>query len=63
MTTTSRQQVESARKKVGHEAQQAARKPWVILLARLGYVVRGLIYIVIGLLALRLATGDRKSVV
>jgi len=58
MTTTSSQQIESTRKKAGHEAQRAARKPWVILLARLGFVVRGFIYIVIGLLALRLATGS-----
>jgi len=57
MTTTSSQQIKSAGKKAGQDAQQAARKPWVILLARLGYVVRGLIYIVMGMLALRLATG------
>ena len=58
MTTTSSQQLKSAGKKAGHDAQRAARKPWVILLARLGYVVRGLIYIVIGVLALQLATGS-----
>ncbi len=58
MTTTSSQEIKSAGKKAGREVQRAARKPWVILLARLGYVVRGLIYIVIGLLALRLATGS-----
>jgi len=58
MTTTSSQQVKSAGKKAGHEAQRAARKPWVILLARLGYVVRGLIYVVIGVLALRVASGS-----
>ncbi len=58
MTTTSSQDIKSAGKKAGREAKQAARKPWVVLLARLGYVVRGFIYIVIGLLALRLATGS-----
>jgi hypothetical protein len=58
MTTTSSQQIKSAGKKAGHDAQRAARKPWVILLARWGYVVRGFIYIVIGVLALRLATGS-----
>jgi hypothetical protein len=58
MTTTSSQQIKSAGKKVGHDAQRAARKPWVILLARFGYVVRGLLYIIIGVLALKVATGS-----
>jgi len=58
MTTTSGQNIKSATHKAGHDAQRAARKPWVIFLVRLGYVVRGFIYIVIGLVALRLATGS-----
>jgi len=57
MATTSSRQVKAAGKQAGQEMKQAARKPWVIWLARLGYVVRGLLYIIIGALALRLAMG------
>ena len=38
--------------------KRAALQPWVIWLARLGFVVRGIIYMVIGYLALRLALGS-----
>ena len=47
---------------LGHEAEQAADKAaesrWVEVLARLGYASRGLVHLVIGGLAVRLALGE-----
>ncbi len=57
MATTSSRELKSAGKKAANEVKQAARKPWVTWLAKLGYIVRGLLYIIMGLLALRLAFG------
>ncbi len=44
---------------VGDHAERAARhaSPWVSKLARLGYVAKGVVYVVIGFLALREALG------
>lgn len=40
------------------KAEAAARHPWIDRLVRLGYVVRGVIYVIIGALAVQLAWGD-----
>src|SRR5688572_30764456 len=41
------------------EVERAAReaRPWVVRLARFGYVAKGIVYVVIGLLALQAAVG------
>src|SRR5437867_10492801 len=39
------------------KAQEAVRNPWVEGMARFGYVVRGVLYAIIGLLALAVAFG------
>ncbi|HLX41246.1 MAG TPA: DUF1206 domain-containing protein, partial [Ktedonobacteraceae bacterium] len=48
-----------------HEAQQTARgaatSPIMVLLARLGYAVKGILYIVIGILAALLGFGHGGS--
>jgi len=50
-----------------NQAKQAAKqatnevKPWVITLARLGYVVKGIVYITLGLLAFQAALGLRSA--
>ena len=43
--------------RTGHAASTAARNPWIEWLARYGLIVRGIIYIVPGVLALQLALG------
>jgi hypothetical protein len=53
MTSTS----STSGKAVVQEAKHAAANPWVERLERFGFVVRGLIYIIIGVLALQLAIG------
>jgi hypothetical protein len=57
MATTSSNATKQAGKAVVHEARHAATNPWFERLERLGYVVRGLIYVIIGVLALQLALG------
>src|SRR5690349_4894992 len=42
-------------------ASSVARSPWVDRAARLGFVARGVVYIIIGILALKIATGDPKQ--
>src|SRR5690349_9277071 len=49
--------VENVKNKAEQAAQQTAANPWIERLARLGYAVRGLLYGVVGLLALTLALG------
>lgn len=44
-------------KHVEETAKQAARSPWVDRLTRIGYAARGVLYILIGLLALQFALG------
>jgi hypothetical protein len=56
-TTTSSTSGRQAGKAIVHEARHAATNPWVERLERFGFVVRGLIYIIIGVLALQLAVG------
>src|SRR4030081_3367335 len=55
MTTTNA--TKQAGEAVVHEAKHAAMNPWFERLERLGFLVRGLLYIIIGLLALQLAVG------
>lgn len=52
-TTTATRQI----KRVEKTGKQAARSPWVDRLTRIGYAARGVLYILIGLLALQFALG------
>lgn len=42
-------------------ARAAADSPWVDRLARLGLAARGLVYVVVGVIAIQIATGDASS--
>jgi hypothetical protein len=57
MTTTSSTTGKQAGKAVVHQARHAAANRWLERLERFGFVARGLIYIIIGVLALQLAAG------
>ncbi len=57
MTGTTMKSIKHAGKDVLAGAKHQATSPWVQWLERFGYLVRGLIYCVIGLLALQLAIG------
>ena len=47
---------------IQHAGREAARSPWVERAARLGYLVRGLLYVVMGFLAFQVAQGgDREA--
>jgi hypothetical protein len=46
-----------SRSSVGDQARSAARGPWVEALARLGYVAKGVVYVVVGGLAVQAALG------
>lgn len=50
--------------RVEHHARGAARDaaPWVVGLARLGYAARGVVYVIVGVLAARVAMGERSRV-
>ncbi|HEU4455435.1 MAG TPA: DUF1206 domain-containing protein [Longimicrobium sp.] len=50
--------------RVEHHARGAARDaaPWVVGLARLGYAARGVVYVIVGVLAARVAMGERARV-
>lgn len=50
--------VSSARGEASAAANQAARSPWVEKLGRVGLAARGVVWILVGVLALRIATGD-----
>jgi hypothetical protein len=39
-------------------AENAARSDWVVLLARLGYVAKGIVFFIVGVLAVRTAMGE-----
>jgi hypothetical protein len=41
-----------------YKARSAATSKWMVLLARLGYAIKGVVYIVIGFLAVQLASGN-----
>jgi hypothetical protein len=45
----------------GRSAEQAAQSPWADRLAKLGFVGRGLIYLIVGILAFQIATGDTSE--
>ena len=49
--------------RTGNAANSAARSPWIQLPFRFGYVARGLLYIVPGVLALLLAVGMRGAMI
>lgn len=57
MNHTTSKSAQQAGNAVVAKAKQKAAAPWVQRLEQLGFLVRGLIYIVIGLLALKLAIG------
>jgi Domain of Unknown Function (DUF1206) len=57
MTTTTSNPTKQAGKAAVHQAKHAATNPWVERLERFGFIVRGLIYVIIGVLALQLAAG------
>jgi hypothetical protein len=57
MTTTTSNTAKQTGKAAVHQAQHAATNPWVERLERFGFVIRGLIYVIIGVLALQLASG------
>lgn len=42
-------------------ASRVAHGPWVDRAARLGFVARGVVYIIIGLLAVKIAVGEPKQ--
>jgi hypothetical protein len=50
---------ENTKQKAEHRAEEAAKEasPWIDRIARFGYVTKGMVYIVVGLLALEAATG------
>ena len=45
---------------VGGEAKQAAQSPWVGVIGRIGHAARGVLFAVVGLLALEVAFGARR---
>lgn len=57
MDLTSSKSVKKAGKDVAKKVKQNANSPFVRWLERLGFIIRGVIYFVIGLLALQLAMG------
>lgn len=57
MATTTSNNAKQAGKAVRSKAVHAASNPWLEQLERFGFVVRGLIYMIIGVLALQLAIG------
>src|SRR5579862_8434681 len=44
--------------RMARTAEQTARGPGSELLARLGYIAKGIVYLIIGILAARVAIGD-----
>ena len=51
----------NAAHRTGHAVRAMAGNPWIIRLARFGLVVRGIIYVVPGVVALRLALGTHGA--
>ncbi|MDQ2884732.1 MAG: DUF1206 domain-containing protein [Chloroflexota bacterium] len=49
--------VPEAAQRAGRSARGAATSKWVTMLARLGYAMKGVVYLVIGILAVELAAG------
>src|SRR6266567_3507138 len=50
-------EIANAANKVKYDTRKAATSKWMTFLARLGYAVKGVVYLVIGLLAVQLAAG------
>lgn len=50
-----------AMRDVKREGRQAATSPEMTLLARVGYAAKGIVYLIIGLLAAKVAIGDSGS--
>jgi hypothetical protein len=50
-------EVANAANKVKYDTRRAATSKWMTFLARLGYAVKGVVYLIIGLLAVQLASG------
>jgi hypothetical protein len=57
MAQTAATSAKQAGKNALADVKQTATAPWIIWLERLGFITRGLIYVVIGVLALQLAAG------
>jgi hypothetical protein len=57
MATSTSHSTKQAGKAAVHQAKHAATNPWFERLERFGYIVRGLLYVIIGVLALQLALG------
>lgn len=51
------QEITSTAREAGREVREAASNPWLERAQRLGYVVRGVLYGVVGLLAMEIAIG------
>jgi hypothetical protein len=58
MATTGAESIKQAGQKVEQTVKRAAQKSWIVWLARLGYVARGVIYLIVGFFALRFALGN-----
>ena len=50
-------QIANSANNVKYESRKAATSKWMAFLARLGYAVKGIVYLIIGLLAVQLAAG------
>jgi hypothetical protein len=50
-------QIANSANNVKSQSRKAATSKWMIFLARLGYAVKGIVYLIIGLLAVQLAAG------
>ena len=45
-------------RQAGYKAKGAATSKWMVMLARLGYAIKGVVYLIIGILAVQLAVGS-----
>jgi hypothetical protein len=61
MTTLTEPRASSAASQASDVAEAASRNPWVDRLARLGFVGRGVIYLIVGVLAVQIVTGDNQQ--
>jgi Domain of Unknown Function (DUF1206) len=50
-------QVSNTTNQVKHEARRAATSKWMVIFARLGYAIKGVVYLIIGILAVQVAIG------
>src|SRR5437879_9906581 len=50
-------QIANSANNVKYESRKAATSKWMAFLARLGYAVKGIVYLIIGLLAVQLVAG------